>query len=152
MAQQQERESFANREEQGRYWRNLEQIRTDLSRAQRRLDIAEDRRTDMFVAADGIIAAIDKIRAFRASPAEDEDAHDSIAHKIFGSDRAQQSTRQALSDAQEHIRRAIHEEYQREVIRERLRTAIALCEYNIVVMGRFLEVQSDRLEQLESEV
>jgi hypothetical protein len=152
VAQRQEQESLANREEQGRYWRTLEQIRTDLSRSQRRLDIAEDRRTDMFVAADGIMAAIDKIRAFRASPTEDEKAEESTARKIFGSDRAQQSTLQALSDAQEHIRRAIHEEYQREAIRERLRTAIALCEYNVVVMGRFLEVQSDRLEQSEREV
>ena len=152
MAQKQEQESLATREEQGQYWRTLEQIRTDLSRAQRRLDIAEDRRTDMFVAADGIVAAVEKIRAFRASPTENEEADDSTAHKIFGLDRAQRSTLQALGDAEEHIRRAIHEEYQREVIRERLRTAIALCEYNIVVMGRFLEVQSDRLEQSEQEV
>jgi hypothetical protein len=152
VAQQYEQQSVADREEQGRYWRNLEQIRTDLSRAQRRLDVAEDRRLDMFVAADGIVAAIDKIHAFRASPAEDEEVDESTARKIFGSDRAQQATLQALRDAQEHVRRAIHEEYQREAIRERLRTAIALCEYNIVVMGRFLEVQSDRLEQLEREI
>ena len=146
MIEQDLQEPQISAEEREHFWQTVDNLRTDLSRGQRKLDAAEDRRTDMFLCADAIDQTIEKVCAFRAGAADGEEAHTSTAHKIFGSDEAQQMTLHALEAARKHIRHAF-EEYQRDTIRDRLRTAIALSEYSLVVMGRFLAHQRDATQQ-----
>jgi hypothetical protein len=135
---------MATPQEVARFRRALDDLEEKRRKAQRKMDDAADARGEMFLASDLILDFIGEARAFLAGDAEGSADEPSPGQKIFGWNPALEETLKALDTAERHTRVARYEEYEREAIRARLLTALALGQYSLSVAARRLEARVKR--------